>query len=305
MKFKFSAVLFVAAFLVGCNDHGSVSESASVVPSPRAMGAAMPAPAPIARMQSDAVADGQGGDQAIEQRRIAETQNWRYEIPASQLEEVWHTHHALCESLGNDCEILQANISSGLPGQGARNAVLDMRVDRKVFPDFLDSLNKSSEPPIEKNVAREDRTLQWVDLQARKANTEELRDRLKAMIARHEGESLSDLLALERELNRVQSTLDSMEAQTRVLAQETERVRMTFRYSSAPQTVVDDLWRPIREAWHRMGMTFTRNAASVMLFVASALPWLIVLIPAWWVLRRVIRAMASRVGGIFRRKPVR
>src|SRR5699024_1756946 len=127
-------------------------------------------------------------------------------------------------------------------------------------------------------------------------------DRLKAMISKHEGESLSDLLALERELNRVQSTLDSMEAQVRVLAQQTEKVRLSFRYNSAPQTVADDLWRPIRDAWHRMGATFTRSAGSVMLFVASALPWLIVLVPAWWVLRRVLRRVTARIGGLFRRR---
>src|SRR5690606_14391076 len=101
----------------------------------------------------------------------------------------------------------------------------------EAYADFMSALGQDVQP-VEKSVSRDDRTLQWADLQARKKNAEQLRDRLKAMVAAHPSEKLTDLLSLERELNRVQSTLDSMEAQSRVLARDTEKVRLTFQYRS-------------------------------------------------------------------------
>ena len=102
MTFKLLSVVLVAVLLAACNDHVSTPESAAVAPSSIDSGPAL-APAPVARMQADAVMEkGQGGETAPEQRRIAETQSWRFEVPASQLEEAWSTHHALCEDLGSD-----------------------------------------------------------------------------------------------------------------------------------------------------------------------------------------------------------
>ena len=116
------------------------------------------------------------------------------------------------------------------------------------------------------------------------------------MVANHQTDKLADLLALERELNRVQSSLDSMTAQSRVLAGETERVRFDINYRSAPRTLASDMWSPIRNVWHEMGKTFTQSVAAAMLFVASALPWIVILVPGWLLLRKFWSALRRRLG---------
>ena len=229
-------------------------------------------------------------------RRIAEVQRWQYEIPPEHLESVWASHRDACTVLASACEIIQANLALRGPDQGARNASLQLRVTRDQLDAFLGSVNASGVQPLEKNVSREDRTLQWTDLQARRQSAEQLRDRLKTMVANHPTDKLADLLALERELNRVQSTLDAMTAQSRVLAGETARVRFDINYRSAPSTVARDVWSPIRNAWHDMGTTFTQSVAAAMLFVASALPWIVILVPGWLLLRKFWSAIRRRLG---------
>ena len=234
--------------------------------------------------------------QASMPRRVAEVQRWQFEIAPERLQSVWESHREACTALANACEIIQANLALRGPDQGARSATLQLRVARDQLDGFLGAIDASGVQPIEKNVSREDRTLQWTDLQARRQSAEQLRDRLQSMVAHHQTDKLADLLALERELNRVQSSLDSMTAQSRVLAGETERVRFDINYRSAPRTLASDVWSPIRNAWHDMGKTFTQSVAAAMIFVASALPWIVILVPGWLLLRKFWSALRRRLG---------
>lgn len=302
-------VAFMAAgLLAGCNEYesdlGQVTHHVVAPAVGFAGGGNAPSPE-IATMARQAryvngasakmAADAVPMEDAVLQRRIAENQSWVFEIKAEELESAWKQHHSLCiEQFQQGCEVIQANVSTRGAGHGATHATLEMRVSHENYPAFMEALSKGVQP-IEKSVSRDDRTMQWADLQARKRNAEQMRDRLKEMIARYPSEKLSDLLSLERELNRVQSTLDSMEAQSRVLARDTEKVRLSFNYRSAPQTVVADLWHPLRQAWHNMGSTFAMSTASVMLFVAGVIPWVVILIPGWFILRRIFRALAGRI----------
>ena len=240
--------------------------------------------------------------QASMPRRIAEVQRWQFEIAPERLQSVWENHREACTALANACEIIQASLALRGPDQGARSANLQLRVARDQLEQFLGAIDASGVEPIEKNVSREDRTLQWTDLQARRQSAEQLRDRLQSMVTNHQTDKLADLLALERELNRVQSSLDSLTAQSRVLAGETERVRFDINYRSAPATIASDVWSPILDAWHEMGKTFTQSVAGAMLFVASALPWIVILVPGWLLLRKFWSAIRRRLGQGFGRK---
>lgn len=254
----------------------------------------------LMRTASTASAD-MGGDasQMATPRKIAESQQWVFEIRSDILESVWQSHRDICIALKQSCEVVQASISSQGPGEGANYGNIEMRVDHSAFDRFLSEIETAGPAPIETSVVREDRTLQWVDLQSRLDNAKSLRERLKSMINQADQQrNLSDLLAIERELNRVQSTIDSMESQSRVMAQQTDKVRMQFSYRSAPQTVVRDIWDPIRHAWHNMTGTFFHSVGDVMLFVAGTIPWLVVLIPGWifgrWALRKFFARWLKR-----------
>ncbi|AWB33174.1 DUF4349 domain-containing protein [Orrella marina] len=253
-------------------------------------------------MRAAPVANADAGGQAADMeatRKIAESQQWVFETRSDVLESVWQAHRDICLKLGQECEIVQASISSRGPGEGANYGNIEMRVDHTAFDHFLSSMQSAGPAPIETSITREDRTLEWVDLQSRLDNAKNLRDRLQAMIRQADQEhKLSDLLAIERELNRVQSTIDSMQSQSRVMARQTDKVRMNFTYRSAPQTVSRDIWDPIRHAWHNMTGTFSRSVGDVMLFVAGTIPWLVVLIPGWifgrWALPKVFARWLKR-----------
>lgn len=301
MRITLLTVLASSALLLGCNETESDLNAISVASQAEA---AYEGPGkPVQALQTSALAPDAdltishkgtvtGYAQAPiqdEPKRIAQSQSWTFEIEAEKLQEVWQAHHDLCSStLRTHCELVQASVMTGQGRRGAHHALLEMRVTHSAMPSLVQNVENGI-LPVEKNATSVDRTLQWVDLNARKENAERLRDRLAVMIAEQKGDKLSDLLALERELNRVQSNLDAMQAQTRILARETEKVHLTFHYRSAPQTVADDVWRPIRSAWHNMAQTFASSVGSVLLFVAGIVPWLVVLIPGWFLVRASIR----------------
>jgi hypothetical protein len=62
-----------------------------------------------------------------------------------------------------------------------------------------------------RSVSSEDVTEQYLDLETRLRNARELRDRLRALLAK--GATVTDLVAVETELARVQTEIESMEGQ--------------------------------------------------------------------------------------------
>lgn len=68
---------------------------------------------------------------------------------------------------------------------------------------------------VARHATQEDRSVEAADLDARVKNLQATRDRLRALAQR--AESVSDVVAVERELSRVQGELDGLEAQLRVL----------------------------------------------------------------------------------------
>lgn len=66
-----------------------------------------------------------------------------------------------------------------------------------------------------KSVSGQDITEQYVDIEARLKTKKKLRDRLQQLLQK--AKDVKDVIAIETELNRVQSDIDSMEARMRVL----------------------------------------------------------------------------------------
>lgn len=228
-------------------------------------------------------------DAGAQARHIAETQYWRYVVPAQRIEPLWAAHTALCTA---GCEITQANVSAR--NDHAAHATLEMRIERARF-DAMRSALEATQAPFERTVSREDKTLQVVDLESRMINLKTMADRLRSLVDTHGGK-LADLLALERELNRVQSEIDSMQSRRRVLAQETEKVRLSIQYQAEPRTNIEDAWSPVREAWHDMARRFNASLADLMRFVAGVAPWLLIGLPAAMASWKFIRLPGRLVG---------
>jgi hypothetical protein len=225
----------------------------------------------------------ESGIAQTEQKFLAESQYWTFELPETEIEKRWQAHVALCTG---GCEVLNASVSTS--AHSPVNAHLQLRIARSASQ----SLFAAMESPniIERRVEREDKTLQVVDIEARLKNLSEMRDRLRVLQTQYKG-SLKDLLETENELARVQSELDSMAAQRKVLANETEKILLSVDYRAHPSLGETGAFQPLVEAWRNVGRTFARSLGSAMLFIVGALPWVGIVLPVMWGLWKGSKAL--------------
>jgi hypothetical protein len=93
---------------------------------------------------------------------------------------------------------------------GEQSASLALRVAAAQLDAALAALAKLGEEKS-RSVSSEDVTEHYRDLETRLASARELRDRLRALLAR--GATVKDLVAVETELGRVQAEIESMQGQ--------------------------------------------------------------------------------------------
>ena len=265
-------VALVTLALTGCS-----AESASYL----AEGGPEPAPSsvmvrmdgmPTSKMESMPAEGGQLNVPQTQQKYVAERQSWTFELPQSQVESRWKKHMALCV---DGCEVVNAAVSKS--SQATSSAWLELRVEREKAQALLAAMD-DPDLVVERNVSREDKTIEVVDTDAKMANRIELRSRLRNLLATHTGK-LPDLLQLEQELSRVQGEIDSATSIRRVLALETEKIFVHVDYRPKPSIAETGAMRPLVEAWQRAGRTFAVSAGVVLSSMVSVIPWMVVVLP--------------------------
>lgn len=274
-----SLILVFVLVLFGCGKSAEVP-----APEPRAMRMA-----PSASVAGDVAAMPEQGAESAPRRFLAERQFWVFELPEVEVEARWQAHLALCKT---GCEVLNAALSKS--AHSPVSASLQLRVERGRAPALLGAM---SGPEVsERRVEREDKTLQVIDVEARLKNLGELRDRLRGLLAGRAG-SLKDVLETERELARVQGELDAMSAQRQALANETEKILLFAEYRPRPSIAETGALQPLAEAWHGAGRAFAESLAAALLFLVQVLPWLVIVLPAVWVVWKGLRRVAQRLRG--------
>ncbi len=97
---------------------------------------------------------------------------------------------------------------------GDERANVTLRVPVDSFESAMSSL-ESIGKVTSRRVSSEDVTEQYVDIDARLETMVALRDRLRALLDK--AQDVNDILAIERELSRVQADIDSMQARLKAL----------------------------------------------------------------------------------------
>ena len=92
--------------------------------------------------------------------------------------------------------------------EGAKSAAFTIRVPFGVLRDTIARL-KPLGRVVREEVSATDVTAQCIDMQAQLQNRVVLRDRLQQLLAKAEG--VQDVLAIEKELSRVQAEIDSLD----------------------------------------------------------------------------------------------
>ena len=138
------------------------------------------------------------------------------------------------------------------------------------------------------SISSEDLTRQMVDTEATMRAQFKLRDRLSELLAKHPGK-LSDLLEVERELARVQGEIDARTSELNVMRTRIAMSDLSIGYQSRGVLLDDRTADPTLQALREFLQTVSYSFAGVVRFVAALLPWLLVLLPAAWLLRRAWR----------------
>jgi hypothetical protein len=139
-------------------------------------------------------------EMAVEQERML-IQRARQELRSDEIEEAAETAKAIAKEV-------EGYVESSEVREDER-ATLRIRVPADRLQEVLGRLAGIGDE-ASRQVESQDVTDQLVDLDARLKNMIALRDRLRKLL--DQAETVTDILAVEKELTRIQSDLDAMEA---------------------------------------------------------------------------------------------
>lgn len=214
----------------------------------------------------------------LAKRRVAETHTLNIEILHDNLAPRYDRDFQKCLDLG--CEIQNSNMSNRL------NGYILARVPPKNLGTYLDFLTIGNGELKSHAVNTQDKTLSYLDTEARLKSQEELRERLKSLLQK--ADTVDNIIRIETELARVEKELDSAVNSLRHLKNITGMATVRVNYSVPYQDIqvqYDDLKNSFTRAWQE----FIENIANVITFIGAVLPWLPVVIGGLWLLLTTIR----------------
>jgi hypothetical protein len=218
------------------------------------------------------------------------------ELPSQQVTPVMKAHEKACRDAGPAlCQVLNAATNSY--GDDQVNANLQLRAEPRWLEKFREGLEgqaKAANGRIKaSNVSAEDLTRQIVDTEANLRAQKTLRERLQELLRSRPGK-LSDLLETERELARVQQQIDSAESLLSVMRARVSMSILNLGYETKPNPVTGGTFEPIADALNSFVGNVAYGIAGFITFISFLLPWLIVIVPGVWLIRRWLIARAAK-----------
>jgi hypothetical protein len=158
--------------------------------------------------------------------------------------------------------------------EGRKTAVMVIRVPadkfRKVFKK-LDDIGKIKS----QSTKGDDITEQYFDLETRLKNAKRMETRLIDLLE-NKSKSLKDMLEVEKELGRVRESIETMEGRKRYFDKRVAMSTITINIFE-PYKYSSSIFEPVRNAFNNAGEIFMKSLGAVMLFLAAAVPWLVLL----------------------------
>lgn len=241
--------------------------------------------------------------------RIEERRHYQLQFDATEsLMAAYHEVHEACLGM-RGCQVEQGRLST--PRQGLASGTLAMRIDRDRI-DEAEPVQRISDSPALSGVeiTRQDRTQQVIDLEARLAQQVVLRERLAELALEGRGFSerrIQDLLQVERELARVQGEIESMQGRQRHLSRVTDSVSVTASFQQQ-RWVEPHEYGPLAPLWRALDRSlslFFESVGQVILVVVFLTPWLVLGIPALWLLSRLWRPVRRGITRLGQRRRAR
>jgi hypothetical protein len=224
---------------------------------------------------------------ASPQRYIAERHKLEIITAESDLQKSWESTVAYCGTI--QCEVVSSSITTRA-GNSPPSGIISLRVAPDDLKKLLGAVEKLGKI-LQHTTEREDKTTVVVDAEAKIKNLTTFRDNLRAMLAKPAA-TIKDLVEIQKQLTDTQSELDSETAQRKILANETEKiaVEISFRMEPGKTGGFAQAWDAVRESGSILG----ESTASLITTIVAVIPWLVLIVPLIWLLRRVWRKLKLR-----------
>ncbi|WP_421790784.1 DUF4349 domain-containing protein [Hyphobacterium sp.] len=219
------------------------------------------------------------------------------ETPSDNLEALFQLHRQVCEDAGpNVCQIINAQVSTQSADRSSGQ--LSLRATPAWLTEFRARISEDAEAAggrlLSETTSAEDLSAPILDTRARLTGQTALRDRLILLLETDEA-SVEELIRVERELARVQTEIESATSRLRYLERRVSMSLLTINYRSEAVPFTPSTTNPITAAINDFLSIASRGLATVIRLTAAILPWLILIIPAFWLIRsRWRRWMAQR-----------
>lgn len=224
---------------------------------------------------------------ASPERYIAERHKLEIITAESELQKSWESTVAYCGTI--QCEVVSSSITARAGGSPP-SGIISLRVAPDDLRKLLGSIEKLGKI-LEHTTEREDKTTVVVDTEAKIKNLTTFRDNLRAMLAKPTA-TVKDLVEIQKQLTDTQSELDSETAQRKILANETEKiaVAISFRVEPGKTDGFAQVWNAVRESGSILG----ESTASLITTIVAVIPWLVLIVPLIWFLRKAWRKLKLR-----------
>ena len=295
-----------AALAVAACGGGNASWSDSVRPAVRASsvtpeesawaGAAAP---------QETAAPARGGDASVSPAAVqgepatsylAYAYSQRLELPGTRLAAVMDAHIAACQSAGEAVCQLMGSSRDGEP-DARMTGQLTVRGEPQWLRAFMETVASDAAGAggrlVHRGASTEDLTRSIVDSEASLRASRALRERLMRLLESRPG-TLQDLLAVERELARVQTEIDATESTLAVMRRRVSMSTLTVVYQSPAPSVSTQTFGPLRDAMKEFVARAVESTAAIVAIVATLLPWAAVVAVLVWGVKRLRRAARRR-----------
>ncbi len=219
-------------------------------------------------------------------RYVAVRHELTVRIPADRLPRAIESVLQVCGRL--NCEVVSSNVNSAEEDSPPYGEVV-LRLAPGDLKALFDNLGRVGRIRRHSTSA-DDKTDTVIETEAKLKNLTEFRDSLRTMLAKSAA-SVKDLVEIQRELSNVQSELDSLAAQRKVLANETDKVAVTIAFrSDLSGGALGSLGQRLDE----LRAVFVESFATLVTVVVAVIPWLILIVPGVWGALRFIRKLRRR-----------
>jgi hypothetical protein len=229
------------------------------------------------------------GNAGAQRRFIAVAHKLLIETPEDTLPKAWEAAMELCRTAR--CEILSSSISNKTH-DSPPSAALSLRVAPEDLPKLFELVGKAGSV-LQHVTESEDKTGTVIDVEAKLRNMTAFRDRLRSMLGTRSA-NLKDIIEVERELSKVQAQLDSLTTQRKALANETEKVAVQIDFRARQSIAGTGVSAPLARAWRNAAFVLAESAATLLTFVIAVIPWLLLIVPLFWISGKLVRRLFRR-----------